>query len=121
VPPPEQIIITSENFKTVAHWQYPSMSETPHFIVEIKPYTSGRYKNVSGCVDIAAPVCDLTSVISDASESHWLRVKAVVGSQQSVYVETKEFILRKQGKIGPPKLSLSRHNNEILVDIYHPA
>ncbi|NXF94875.1 INGR1 protein, partial [Eubucco bourcierii] len=120
VPPPEQIVITSENFRTVAHWQYPPMSETPYFIVEIKPYNSGRYKNVSGCVNIAAFVCDLTREIDDAFESHWLQVKAVVGSQQSEYVETNEFILQKHGKIGPPKLYLSRHNDEIVVDIYHP-
>ncbi|XP_064025203.1 interferon gamma receptor 1 [Pogoniulus pusillus] len=97
------------------------MSETPHFIVEIKPYNSGHYKNVSGCVDIAARVCDLTREIGDAFESHWLQVKAVVGTQQSEYVETSEFILQKHGKIGPPKLNLSRHNDEIMVDIYHPA
>ncbi|NXX45200.1 INGR1 protein, partial [Tricholaema leucomelas] len=121
VPPPEQIVITSKNFKTVARWQYPPMSETPHFIVEIKSYNSGRYKNVSGCVDIAAHVCDLTREIGDAFESHWIQVKAVVGSQQSEYVETSEFILQKHGKIGPPKLSMSRHNDEIMVDIYHPA
>ncbi|NXP80460.1 INGR1 protein, partial [Ramphastos sulfuratus] len=120
VPPPEHIVITSENFKTVANWQYPPVSETPHFIVEIKPYNSGHYKNVSGCVNIAAFVCDLTREIDDAFESHWIQIKAVVGSQQSEYVETSEFILQKHGKIGPPKLNLSRHNDEIVVDIYHP-
>lgn len=25
------------------------------------------------------------------------------------------------GKIGPPKLNLSRHGDKIVVDIYHPA
>lgn len=25
------------------------------------------------------------------------------------------------GKIGPPKLNLSRHGDKIMVDIYHPA
>ncbi|XP_068006487.1 interferon gamma receptor 1 isoform X2 [Melanerpes formicivorus] len=120
VPSPEQIVITSENFNTVVHWQYPPMSETPHFIVEIKPYNSGRYKNVSACVNIAAHFCDLTREIGGVFESHWLRVKAVVGSQQSEYVETNEFILQKHGNIGPPKLNLWRHNDELMVDIYHP-
>ncbi|NXN28840.1 INGR1 protein, partial [Nycticryphes semicollaris] len=120
VPSPTQIKVTSENFKTILHWQYPPVSETPHFIVEIKPYNLGSYKIVSTCVNISARVCDVSGEIHDPFTSHWLRVKAVVGSQQSKYVETGEFILRKHGKVGPPKLNLSRHGNEILVDIYHP-
>ncbi|XP_064913201.1 interferon gamma receptor 1 isoform X1 [Columba livia] len=121
VPSPMQTVVTSENFKTVLHWQYPSTSETPHFIVEIKPYNPGRYEIVSTCANISAHSCDLSREIDKPLESHWFRVKAVVGSQQSEYVETDEFILRKHGKIGPPKLSLSRDVNKIVVNIYHPA
>ncbi|XP_072712041.1 interferon gamma receptor 1 isoform X1 [Ciconia boyciana] len=121
VPSPTQTVVTSENFKTILHWQYPPMSETPHFIVEIKPYNLGSYKIVSTCVNISAHFCDLSREIRDPFLSHWLRVKAVVGSQQSAYVETNEFILQKHGKIGPPKLNLSRHGDKIMVDIYHPA
>ncbi|XP_074436717.1 interferon gamma receptor 1 isoform X2 [Larus michahellis] len=121
VPSPTGIQVTSENFKTTLHWQYPSTSETPHFIVEIKPYNLGSYKIVSTCVNISAHFCDVSREIDDPFASHWLRVKAVVGSQQSDYVETDEFILQKRGKIGPPKLNLSRHGDKIMVDVYHPA
>ncbi|NXT44637.1 INGR1 protein, partial [Pelecanoides urinatrix] len=121
VPLPTQIVVTSENFKTILHWQYPPMSETPRFIVEIKPYNLGYYNNVSTCVNISALFCDLSREIRDPFSSHWLRVKAVVGLQQSEYVETNEFILQKCGKIGPPKLNLSRRGDKIMVDIYHPA
>ncbi|NXY48958.1 INGR1 protein, partial [Ceuthmochares aereus] len=117
---PTQIVLTSENFKSILHWEYPPMSETPHFIVEIKPYNSGEYKNISTCVNISDHFCDFSREIDDVFSSHWLRVKAIVGSQQSEYVETDEFVLRKHGKIGPPKLNLSRHNDKIIVDIYHP-
>uniref|UniRef100_U3KEH5 Interferon gamma receptor 1 n=2 Tax=Ficedula albicollis TaxID=59894 RepID=U3KEH5_FICAL len=119
VPSPTEIVVTSENFKTVLHWQYPPMPETPHFIVEIKPYNLGYYKNVSTCVNTSAHFCDLSEEICDPYISHWFRVKAVVGSQQSEYVEANEFILQRLGKIGPPKLNLSRHGDKILVDIYH--
>ncbi|KAM6083984.1 LOW QUALITY PROTEIN: interferon gamma receptor 1 [Theristicus caerulescens] len=121
VPSPTQIVVTSENFKTILHWQYPPMPETPHFVVEIKPYNLGYYKIVSTCVNISAHFCDLSGEIRELFTSHWLRVKAVVASQQSEYIETEEFILQKHGKIGPPKLNLSRHGDKIMVDIYHPA
>ncbi|NWX28876.1 INGR1 protein, partial [Notiomystis cincta] len=119
VPSPTDIVVTSENFRTVLHWQYPSVSETPHFIVEIKPYNLGNYTNVSTCMNTSAHFCDLSEEICDAYSSYWLRVKAIVGSQQSEYVEANEFILQRHGKIGPPKLNLSRHDDKIVVDIYH--
>ncbi|NXM51968.1 INGR1 protein, partial [Illadopsis cleaveri] len=119
VPSPTEVVVTSENFKTVLHWQYPPVSETPHFIVEIKPYNLGYYKNVSTCVNTSAHFCDLSEEICDPYTSYWLRAKALVGSQQSEYVESNEFILQRHGKIGPPKLNLSRHGDKIMVDIYH--
>ncbi|NXC19746.1 INGR1 protein, partial [Corythaeola cristata] len=121
VPSPTQIEVASNNFETILHWQYPPMSETPHFIVEIKPYNLGYYKIISTCVNISARFCDLSREVHDPFLSHWFRVKAVVGSQQSEYVETNEFILQRHGKIRPPKLNLSRHGDKIMVDIYHPA
>ncbi|NXL91824.1 INGR1 protein, partial [Alectura lathami] len=121
VPPPRGTEVTSENFNTVLRWQYPSMSEPPRFFVEIKPYILGSYETVSTCVNISADFCDLSGEIKEPSYSHWFRVKAVVGSQQSEYVETREFILQKHGKIGPPKLDLSRHSDQIVVDIYNPV
>ncbi|NWW44433.1 INGR1 protein, partial [Pedionomus torquatus] len=120
VPSPTQIKVTSENFKAILHWQYPSMPETPHFIVEIKPYNLGYYKIVSECENISTHFCDVSKEIRDPFSSHWFQAKAIVGSQQSEYVETDEFILRRDGKVGPPKLNLSRHGDKIMVDIYHP-
>ncbi|KAM7028082.1 interferon gamma receptor 1 [Passerculus sandwichensis] len=121
VPSPTGVVVTSENFKTVLHWQYPPISETPHFIVEIKPYNLGEYKEISTCVNTSAHFCDVSEEICEPYSSHWLKVKAVVGSEQSEYVETNEFILQKHGKIGPPKLNISRHGDEIMVDIHHPV
>ncbi|NXE48942.1 INGR1 protein, partial [Casuarius casuarius] len=120
VPLPTQIVIKSKNFRTILHWYYPPVFETPHFTVEIKPYNLGVYKTISTCVNTSAHFCDLSGEIEDLFSSHWFRVKAVLESEQSEYVETSEFILRKHGEIGPPKLHLSRHSDSIIVDIYHP-
>lgn len=49
-------------------------------------------------MNISAHFCDVSREIRDPFVSHWLRVKAVVGSQQSESVETNEFILQKHGK-----------------------
>lgn len=62
-------------------------------------YSLGYYKNVSTCVNISAHFCDLSEEICEPYLSHWLRVKAVIGSQQSEYVEANEFILQRHGKL----------------------
>ncbi|OXB68434.1 hypothetical protein ASZ78_010055 [Callipepla squamata] len=144
VPSPREAEVISKNFRTFLQWQYPSMSETPRFVVEVKPYLEGQYKTVPACVNISATSCDLSEEIEEIFSSYWFRIKAIVGSRQSEYVETDEFILQKHGKshhkqnlyyiknfglaklkyvagkIGPPRLNLSRHSAEITVDIYHP-
>ncbi|XP_047931718.2 interferon gamma receptor 1 [Anser cygnoides] len=121
VPSPTNLVVTSQNFKTVLSWQYQPTSETPYFVVEMKPYSPGTYMTVSTCVNISTNSCDLSREVKETFSPYWFRVKAVVGSEQSEYVETNEFILQKHGKIGPPKLDLSRHADKIIVDIYHPV
>ncbi|NXW62475.1 INGR1 protein, partial [Eurystomus gularis] len=98
VPSPTQIEVKSENFNTTLHWEYPPVSETTRFIVEIKSYNSGSYKHVSTCVNISARFCDISGEIDGFSDPHWIRVKAVTGSQQSEYGVTDEVLLRKHGK-----------------------
>ncbi|EOB02647.1 Interferon-gamma receptor alpha chain, partial [Anas platyrhynchos] len=98
VPSPTDLVVTSQNFKTVLSWQYQPMSETPYFVVEIKPYIPGTYMTVSTCVNISTNSCDLSREVKETFSPYWFRVKAVVGSEESEYVETNEFILQKHGK-----------------------
>ncbi|KFP72829.1 Interferon gamma receptor 1, partial [Acanthisitta chloris] len=120
VPSPTKIVVTSENFRTLLLWEYPHVSETPRFTVEIKPYNLGKYKTISTCVNTSALFCDLSGEICDPYSPHWFRVKAVAGSQESEYAESNEFVWHSHGKILPPKLSLSRHGDEIIINIYNP-
>lgn len=42
--------------------------------------------------------CNIFSVINDPSSSVWGRVKVRVGQEESVYAQSKEFILCKEGE-----------------------
>ena len=42
--------------------------------------------------------CNIFPVINDPSLSLWARVKARLGQKESAYVESKEFILCRQGE-----------------------
>uniref|UniRef100_A0A8C8SY19 Interferon gamma receptor 1 n=1 Tax=Pelusios castaneus TaxID=367368 RepID=A0A8C8SY19_9SAUR len=122
VPVPTDVVIKSLDFKTWLHWNYVSMPLTPYFTVEIKPYDIGIYQPVKTCRNIKKHKCDLSKEIKELSHSHWVRVKALIGSEESEYVETKEFILRRDGKIRPPNVTLSiEDDGRIKVDVYHPS
>ncbi|XP_075780378.1 interferon gamma receptor 1 [Pelodiscus sinensis] len=120
VPSPTNVVIESLNFVTRLRWDYMSMPSIPHFIVEIKPYELGKYKTVSTCVKTIKHYCDLSNEIEEPSQSYWARVKALIESEESEFVETKEFVLRRDGKIGAPTLNVSIETNEIKVEIHHP-
>ncbi|XP_032625902.1 interferon gamma receptor 1 [Chelonoidis abingdonii] len=117
VPLPTNVVIESLNFKTILRWDYMRMPEPPHFIVEIQPYELGKYKPVSICMNTTKHYCDLSKEIEDLTQSHWARVKAFIGLEESEYVETKEFVLRRDGKIGPPTLNVSIERDQIRVEI----
>ncbi|KAM9154504.1 interferon gamma receptor 1 isoform 1-T1 [Pangshura tecta] len=120
VPLPTNVVIESLNFKTVLRWDYMRMPEPPHFIVEIQPYELGKYKPVSTCMNTTKHHCDLSKEIEDPIQSYWARVKAFIGLEESEYVETKEFVLRRDGKIGPPTLNVSIEEDQIRVEIRPP-
>ncbi|XP_006269486.3 interferon gamma receptor 1 [Alligator mississippiensis] len=121
VSPPTNVEMESFNFKTLLRWDYSSMVPNARFTVEIKPYQLGYYAQISSCVNISRHHCDLSENITDPLLSHWAKVKAHVGSEESSFVESKEFILANQGKIGTPTLTVLTQGNELKVDIFHPA
>ncbi|CAM4534475.1 unnamed protein product [Lepidochelys olivacea] len=120
VPLPTKVEIESLNFHTVLHWDYMRMPTTPRFTVEIKPYELGKYKPVSTCMNTTKHYCDLSNEIEELSQSYWAKVTAFIELKESAYAETKEFVLRRDGKIGPPTLNLSIERDQIRVEIRHP-
>nr|XP_048700380.1 interferon gamma receptor 1 isoform X1 [Caretta caretta] len=120
VPLPTKVEIESLNFHTVLHWDYMRVPTTPRFTVEIKPYELGKYKPVSTCMNTTKHYCDLSNEIEELSQSYWAKVKAFIELEESEYVETKEFVLRRDGKIGPPTLNVSIERDQIRVEIRHP-
>ncbi|XP_036901561.1 interferon gamma receptor 1 isoform X2 [Sturnira hondurensis] len=64
--------------------------------------------------------CNIFPMIDDPIISAWARVKARVGQEESAFAESKEFILCRQWKIGPPKLRTRKKGDQVIVDIFHP-
>ncbi|XP_023585559.1 interferon gamma receptor 1 isoform X3 [Trichechus manatus latirostris] len=94
VPVPTNVTIESYNMNPVLSWEYQITVPTSVFTVQ---------------------------AISDPSSPVWARVKARLGQKESAYVESKEFIMCQQGKVGPPKLDVSKKENQIIIDIFHPS
>ncbi|XP_059256785.1 interferon gamma receptor 1 [Mustela nigripes] len=117
VPVPTNINIKAYNFNTVLYWDYPTMPQTPVFTVQVKTYGNAVW--IDAC-NTSQNFCNIFSVINDPSLSLWARIKARLGQKESAYVESKEFILCKQGNIGPPAVGIRKRENQINIDIFHP-
>uniref|UniRef100_K9IKH2 Interferon gamma receptor 1 n=1 Tax=Desmodus rotundus TaxID=9430 RepID=K9IKH2_DESRO len=117
VPMPTNVTIEAYDLNTSVHWDYPAIPQTPVFIVEVKTYERGTW---STACSTSHHQCNIFSMIGDPINSAWARVKARVGQEESAFAESKEFILCRQWKIGPPKLSTRKRGDQIIVDILHP-
>ncbi|KAI4539230.1 hypothetical protein MG293_010622 [Ovis ammon polii] len=117
VPPPANVTIQAYNLNTVIFWDYPVMLQNPMFTVQVMNYEDGKW--MDAC-NTSEHYCNIFSVINDPSSSVWGRVKVRLGQEESVYAQSKEFILCKEGKVGPPKLGIRKKENQIIVDIFHP-
>ncbi|XP_049645647.1 interferon gamma receptor 1 [Suncus etruscus] len=117
VPIPTNLTFEAYNLNTVLHWEYPRTLETPVFTVIVKTYRNGKWVHVCNTTH---HYCNISSQIDDPSEPLWARVKAQLGQKESDYKESKEFILCRQGKIGPPTLIIKQKEQQIITDIYHP-
>ncbi|KAF3831956.1 hypothetical protein GH733_000768, partial [Mirounga leonina] len=117
MPIPTNIKFEAYNFNTVLFWDYPTMPQTPVFTVQVKNYGEAIW--IDAC-NTSHHYCNIFSVINDPSLSLWARIKARLGQKESAYVESKEFILCKQGNIGPPAVGIRKMENQIIIDIFHP-
>ncbi|XP_014417908.2 interferon gamma receptor 1 isoform X1 [Camelus ferus] len=117
VPVPANLTFEAYNLNAVLLWDYPIMPWTPVFTVQVKAYEDPVW--IDAC-NTSLHSCDISSLINDPSGSLWARVKARLGQKESAYAESKEFILCRHGKIGPPKLDIRKKEDQIIVDIFHP-
>ncbi|KAM5325523.1 interferon gamma receptor 1 isoform 2-T2 [Glossophaga mutica] len=117
VPVPTNVTIEAYNLNALVYWDYPVMPQTPVFIVQVKTYGQGAW---STACSTSHHQCDIFSLIDDPISSAWARVKARVGQEESAFVESEEFILCRQWKIGPPKLNTRKKGDQIIIDIFHP-
>ncbi|XP_019503675.1 PREDICTED: interferon gamma receptor 1 isoform X1 [Hipposideros armiger] len=118
VPVPTNIKIEAYNLNSDVRWDYPEMLEIPVFTVQVKTYGKGLW--IDAC-NTSHHSCNIFSMTDDPSSGLWARVKARLGQEESAYAESKEFILCKDGKVGPPNLEVRQKEDQIIIDIFHPS
>ncbi|XP_036104399.1 interferon gamma receptor 1 [Molossus molossus] len=118
VPIPTNVTIEAYNLEAIVFWNYTIMPQKPVFTVEVKTY--GEPKWVDAC-NTSQNHCNIFSMINDPSRTLWARVKARLGQKESAYAESKEFILCRQWKIGPPEQSIRHKEDQIIIDIFDPV
>ncbi|KAL6039239.1 hypothetical protein STEG23_024132 [Scotinomys teguina] len=118
VPVPTNVLIESYNLNPVLYWEYQDMPQTPIFTAQVKNYGD---QWVDACTNISDHHCNIYEQIHDPDTSVWARVKATIGQKESAYALSKEFIMCRQGKVGPPGLFLIMKSDQLTVNVFHPA
>ncbi|XP_038623438.1 interferon gamma receptor 1 [Tachyglossus aculeatus] len=120
VPMPVNVKIESYNWNPLVSWDFPNVSGLPLFTVEILNYNNENWMKVRNCSGISAHSCYILTDIMDSEISHWARVKASIGGKESDYAKSKDFVLKRNGKIGQFKLDVTTKDDKIIVDIFYP-
>ncbi|XP_036623345.1 interferon gamma receptor 1 [Trichosurus vulpecula] len=116
---PINVEIKSYNLNPEVTWDYQKMSQIPTFTVELKNYKEGKWNEV--CTNISHRFCNIFYHVKSPLSYYWARVKATVGQKESSFVESKQFFMYQDGKIGPPKLKVQEKNHQLIIDITHPV
>ncbi|EHB15327.1 Interferon-gamma receptor alpha chain [Heterocephalus glaber] len=93
------------------------MPQTPVFTVEVKSY--GRKTWIYACSNTSDHHCNILNV-HDPDLPIWAKVKARIGQKESAYVESKDFVICKEGKVGPPELTVTQEEDHVIIDVVDP-
>ncbi|MBN3324111.1 INGR1 protein, partial [Atractosteus spatula] len=83
LPLPTDLSVSCRNLETVLYWNYTHAVRRPLFSVEIWSYTDGVWRAVEKCTNVTRRHCDVSSSITDLSDTYALCVKAAAGSEVS--------------------------------------
>ncbi|XP_051853796.1 interferon gamma receptor 1 isoform X2 [Antechinus flavipes] len=118
VSPPTNVEIKSYNLNPEVFWDYQITSPTPTFTVQLRKYPNEVWNEV--CTNISHKICNIFDHVKNSQVAYWARVKAIVGQNESSFVESEAFHMYEKGKIGPPTLKIQEKNDKLIIDIDHP-
>ncbi|EHB00486.1 Interferon-gamma receptor alpha chain [Heterocephalus glaber] len=113
VPVPANVRIQSYDLKPALYWDYQSVPQTPVFTIEVK---SCGWKTWIYACNTSDHHCNILNV-DDLDLPIWAKVKARIGQKESAYVESKDFVIFKEGKVGPPELTVTQEEDYIIIDM----
>ncbi|XP_071755167.1 interleukin-10 receptor subunit beta-like [Centroberyx gerrardi] len=116
---PRNVEISSNNMDLVLSWDPPA--DPTHGLLYRTEFNSSVSKYRVGCLNTSALRCDLTSLDINLYGTYTARVRAELGAESSVWVESPQIILDKNTNIGPPSVSLISNGATIEVSITDPV
>lgn len=126
IPSPVNLNIQCHNFSVRAYWNYSQPSLQPSFTVELFRY-GGERINVTNCWNIRRRHCDVSRlVLHSVKESYFVRVSAVVGSEQSAPAVSPEFtynrnmVEEEHCLLDFPRVNMSVWRGELSLVFTHP-
>ncbi|XP_075797375.1 uncharacterized protein LOC102453029 isoform X2 [Pelodiscus sinensis] len=119
--PPQNVMLTSENFHTLLAWE-PGASSGNGTRYEVESrQRSSDWTKVDPCWRDgpgAAPTCRL--YFEDMHNMYWARVRATDGARVSDWAVSNELLPYRDTILGPPNLTLTLANENLTVNLSMP-
>ncbi|XP_060688190.1 uncharacterized protein LOC132820218 [Hemiscyllium ocellatum] len=122
LPAPQNVKLTSVNLKHIVTWK-PGTGSPPgtQYTVETSMlWNADRFVPVKYCINISTLSCDLSWTFTSSSHLYWLRVRSTTSTDQSNWVESKEFCPVRDTILGPPIINVTSNNQIIEVSLDMP-
>ncbi|XP_013881259.1 interleukin-10 receptor subunit beta [Austrofundulus limnaeus] len=115
---PTNVVLSSKNLDLVLRWDPPNGA--PSGLIYTAEFRSSISAYREGCVNISVPQCDLTSFKTSVYGTYIGRVRALLGSESSAWVDSNHIMPDKDTIIGPPNVTVLSHGRTLDVSITDP-
>ncbi|NP_001347809.1 interferon gamma receptor 1-like precursor [Lepisosteus oculatus] len=123
--PLSSLSVSCRNLETVLYWNYSHAVRRALFSVEIWSYNDGVRRAVEKCTNVTRHHCDVSSSITDLSDTYALCVKAAAGSEESsncseTFTYNTQTNLQKPCLLDFPAVNITAQAKEIILRFPHP-
>ncbi|XP_072450799.1 uncharacterized protein [Chiloscyllium punctatum] len=122
LPAPQNVKLTSVNFKHIVTWK-PGTGSPPgtrYTVESCMLRNADRFIPVKHCINISTLSCDVSWTFTSFSDLYWVRVRSTTSTDQSNWVESKELCPLRDTILGPPIINVTSNNQIIEVSLDMP-
>ncbi|XP_072361281.1 interleukin-20 receptor subunit alpha-like isoform X2 [Scyliorhinus torazame] len=122
LPTPQNVKLTSVNFKYFVTWKAGagSVPGTRYIVTACDLRSNGTFIPVKKCINITTMSCDLSQTFKIFHDLYWVRVISITNTSKSNWVESNELLPLRDTILGPPIVNVTSNIQTIKITLDMP-